>query len=68
METPGPSYVGVRKEITAPCAFADSVDNFVQQQMNEKHIPGAVLIALKDGKVLKQRAYGVHFCWSRTVN
>lgn len=43
----------------APCTLADSVDDFVQQQMREKHIPGAVLIELKDGKVLKQQAYGV---------
>jgi CubicO group peptidase (beta-lactamase class C family) len=45
--------------VTARCAAADSVDDFVQQQMKEKHIPGAVLIELKDGRIVKEQAYGV---------
>ncbi len=44
---------------TARCAAADSVDDFVRQQMKERHIPGAVLIELKDGKIVKEQAYGV---------
>jgi CubicO group peptidase (beta-lactamase class C family) len=27
--------------------------------MNAQHIPGIVLVVLKDGKVLKQQAYGL---------
>ena len=36
--------------VAARCTLADSVDDYVRQQMKEKHIPGAVLIELKDGK------------------
>jgi D-alanyl-D-alanine carboxypeptidase len=35
------------------------VDDFVRQQMKERHIPGAVLVELKDGKIMKEQAYGV---------
>ena len=45
--------------VAGRCAMADSVDDYVRQQMREKHIPGAVLIELKDGKIRKQQAYGV---------
>jgi CubicO group peptidase (beta-lactamase class C family) len=45
--------------VAARCTLADSVDDYVRQQMKEKHIPGAVLIELKDGKILKQQSYGV---------
>jgi CubicO group peptidase (beta-lactamase class C family) len=38
--------------------LADSLDDYVQKQMTARHIPGAVLIVLKDGKILKQGAYG----------
>jgi CubicO group peptidase (beta-lactamase class C family) len=27
--------------------------------MKERHIPGAVLVELKDGKIVKEQAYGV---------
>jgi len=39
--------------------LADSVDDYVRQQMKEKHIPGGVLIVRKDGKTVSQKAYGV---------
>jgi D-alanyl-D-alanine carboxypeptidase len=45
--------------VASRCALADSVDDYVRQQMKKKHIPGAVLIELRDGKILKQQAYGV---------
>jgi D-alanyl-D-alanine carboxypeptidase len=45
--------------LTARCTFADSADDYVRQQMKERHIPGAVLIELKDGNILKQQSYGV---------
>ena len=41
------------------CAVADSVDDFVRQQITERRIPGAVLIELKDGNIVKEQAYGV---------
>lgn len=46
--------------IVAACegSLADSVDEFVSQQMAKRHIPGAVLIALRNGKIVKEQAYG----------
>lgn len=46
--------------IVAACesSLADSVDEFVSQQMAKRHIPGAVLIALHNGKIVKEKAYG----------
>jgi len=45
--------------LTVPCLFADSVDDYLREQMNARHIPGLVLLVLKDGKVIKQQAYGL---------
>jgi len=39
--------------------FADSVDDYLREQMNARHIPGLVLFVLKDGKVVKQQSYGL---------
>jgi D-alanyl-D-alanine carboxypeptidase len=39
--------------------FADSVDDYIRGQMNQRHIPGVVLMALKNGKVVKQQPYGL---------
>src|SRR5579864_2477946 len=43
----------------APRLFADSVDDYLRDQMNVRHIPGLVLLVLKDGKVIKQQSYGL---------
>ena len=45
--------------LVSRCTLADSVDDYLRQQMKQKHIPRAVLIELKDGKIIKQRSYGV---------
>jgi CubicO group peptidase (beta-lactamase class C family) len=45
--------------LAASHLLADSVDDYVRQQMNAQHIPGIVLVVLKDGKVTKQQAYGL---------
>lgn len=42
-----------------PHLFADSVDDYLREQMNARHIPGLVLLVLKDGKVIKQQSYGL---------
>src|SRR5271157_5337029 len=39
--------------------FADSVDDYVREQMNLRHIPGLVLVVLKDGRVIKEQSYGL---------
>ena len=38
--------------LVARCILADSVDDYLRQQMKEKYIPGAVLIELKNGKII----------------
>lgn len=45
--------------VAAGRSYADPVDKFVSQQMTARHIPGAVLIVLRNGKIVKQQAYGL---------
>lgn len=37
----------------------DAIDQYVEAQMKAQHIPGLVLLVVKDGKTLKEQAYGV---------
>jgi hypothetical protein len=46
--------------LVSRCTLADSVDDYLRQRMKEKHIPGAVLVELKDGKIIKQRSERSH--------
>jgi D-alanyl-D-alanine carboxypeptidase len=45
--------------ITAAAARADQVDVFVTTQLNERHIPGAAVAVIRNGKVVKIKGYGV---------
>ena len=38
---------------------ADDVDDFVEAQRQEQHIPGLSLLVVDDGKVVKQQGYGL---------
>ena len=38
---------------------ADAVDDYVQMQMKQQHIPGLSLAVLRDGKVVKAKGYGL---------
>ncbi|HRH41667.1 MAG TPA: serine hydrolase domain-containing protein [Pyrinomonadaceae bacterium] len=38
---------------------ADEVDKFVQSQLAEKHIPGAAIVVVKNGKIIKSKGYGL---------
>ena len=40
-------------------ARADRVDDLVRSEMDARHIMGAALAVVKDGKLVKQRAYGL---------
>ena len=40
-------------------ARVDSLDDFVKAEMHTQQIPGVVLVVLKDGEIVTQRAYGV---------
>jgi len=39
--------------------LADSVDDYIREQMHARHVPGLVLLVLRDGKVIKQQSYGL---------
>lgn len=39
-------------------ASADPVDDFVREQMKQQNVPGLTLAIVKDGKVIKESAYG----------
>nr|MBA3240428.1 beta-lactamase family protein [Acidobacteriota bacterium] len=46
------------------CAFvaparADRVDDYVREQMRLRHVPGLALVVVRDGKVVKERGYGL---------
>lgn len=38
---------------------ADKVDDFVRSRLVERHIPGAAIAVIKNGKVVKTKGYGV---------
>lgn len=38
---------------------SDPIDTYVDGQMTQQHIPGLVLLVVKDGKVVKEKAYGL---------
>jgi CubicO group peptidase (beta-lactamase class C family) len=45
--------------LAAPAARADEVDDFVLAKMKEQRIPGLALAVVKDGKVVKEKGYGL---------
>jgi len=45
--------------LTAPRLLADSVDDYIREKMSARHLPGLVLLVLRDGKVIKQQSYGL---------
>jgi D-alanyl-D-alanine carboxypeptidase len=40
-------------------AFADAVDDYVRSVMRERHIPGAAIAVVKNGRVVKTAGYGL---------
>jgi hypothetical protein len=38
---------------------ADTVDDYVNHEIQARHIPGMVIVVLKDGVVVKEKAYGI---------
>jgi CubicO group peptidase (beta-lactamase class C family) len=39
--------------------MADEVDNYVEAQIRQLHIPGLSIAVVRDGKILKSRGYGL---------
>ena len=40
-------------------ARADKIDNYIRQQMLERHIPGAAIAVIEKGRVVKAKGYGL---------
>lgn len=47
------------QSLAANRVSADAVDDYIQKEMNARHIPGMVLAVVKDGRVIKQQSYGL---------
>jgi CubicO group peptidase (beta-lactamase class C family) len=45
--------------LLAPAVNADAVDDLVRSRMQERHIPGAALAVVRNGKVVKIKGYGL---------
>jgi CubicO group peptidase (beta-lactamase class C family) len=44
--------------IAAPHVHADALDDKITQEMGRRHVPGLTVLALRDGKVIKEKGYG----------
>lgn len=42
-----------------PAAAADKIDQFVQAEMRQQHIPGLALLVARDGKTVRAQGYGL---------
>jgi CubicO group peptidase (beta-lactamase class C family) len=48
--------------------FADSVDDYIQAQMQARHVPGAALAVIRNGQLLKIQTYGLaNIEWNQAV-
>lgn len=45
--------------VACVAARGDEVDEYVRGEMSRRHIPGAAVLVVRDGRVLKQKAYGL---------
>jgi CubicO group peptidase (beta-lactamase class C family) len=66
---PAPHYPGAQMRLTflalisalllAGPVHADSLDDAVLKEMKLRHVPGVSVLVLKDGKVVKEKGYGM---------
>jgi len=54
----GPQVPAPLNGPTAPPELSSFVDSFFAGQMERLHIPGAVVVFVKDGQVLYEKGYG----------
>ena len=45
--------------VSATALFADATDDVVNEALAKQHVPGAWLVVIKDGKVVKREGYGM---------
>ncbi|MGB9992340.1 serine hydrolase domain-containing protein [Massilia sp. SM-13] len=61
-----PIWLAAAALLSAPAAKADKIDDYMQAQMRINHVPGAAVAVVKQGKVVKLKAYGsANLEWSR---
>jgi CubicO group peptidase (beta-lactamase class C family) len=59
-ERPIPLFFAILLFLLAPAsARADRVDDYVREQMRLRHVPGLALAVVRDGRVVKERGYGL---------
>jgi CubicO group peptidase (beta-lactamase class C family) len=60
------TWLGIAASLLAPMAQADKVDDYIQAQMRINHVPGAAVAVVRQGKVVKLKAYGsANLEWSQ---
>lgn len=58
--------IAVAALFAASAAKADKIDDYMQAQMRINHVPGAAVAVVKQGKVVKLKAYGsANLEWTR---
>ena len=53
-----PAFLLVAAALAGP-AMADAVDNAVLAEMKRTHIPGAAVLVVQNGKIVKEKGYGL---------
>ncbi len=43
----------------SPAAKGDVIDNYIETQMRNLHIPGISLAVVRDGRIVKAKGYGL---------
>lgn len=54
-----PAALALLACLLVTAARADDVDDYVLEQMRLRHVPGLALAVVRDGKVIKERGYGL---------
>ena len=53
-----PVLVLLLAALPAPPAHADAIDDYIKAEMERRHIPGAALAVVRQGKLVRARGYG----------
>lgn len=57
--TPSAPAAAQRPAASRPAALAAKIDGVVRREMESGHVPGTVVVVVKDGRVVFERGYGV---------
>ena len=53
------SWLIINAQALKPAFVSDSLDNYIEQALEDWMIPGAAVLVVKDGQVVIQKGYGV---------